>query len=246
MLLAIAGPIVVARATERCRLRDRDGDFAAATRLRRHASMFAKPCAAAAGGCEVDEWDNLRGVITQLSARSPVKTSADSIAKAATRRSRRWHRHTRAQAEPGRSGREERGSWRTGAPGVTQLHQPQVCAGRGRAEAGPDQALEVQDRLLVANGRPSARCSTAPWWRTSVSALRGAAPISRASAVSRPFKRQDGRWVVVTPKVLFVSQRLVIDFSLLAVCRGPRFLLGGSHAVCTVEVNCGFRVPPMP
>ncbi len=177
------------------------------------ASMFAKPQPLSLDDAKSIEVNNLRGVITQLSAEiSSLKASVDSNSKAANAQiAKIADRVDRAQAEPAQRMQKlselmeklerkvaaapapAQGPALAGAPEVTgsvapkQQDRPPVVTGWIIREVFDGRAMLENERLGFFEVVPGAN-------------LPG---IGRVETI----KRQDGRWVVVTPKGLIVSQR---------------------------------------
>ena len=169
------------------------------------ASMFVKPQPAFDDSRSI-EVNNLRGVITQLSAEiASLKAAVDNNAKDSNAQiAGIAERVDRAQAEPvlrvqKLSELVEKLERRTAAaPDITgsiaansvaqkQQDRPPVVSGWIIREVFDGRAMVENDRMGFFEAVPGAR-------------LPG---IGRVETI----RRQDGRWVVVTPKGLIVSQR---------------------------------------
>jgi hypothetical protein len=179
------------------------------------AFAVAKPQATSADDARTIEVNALRGVIAQLSKDvASLKASVDSNQKSANTQmskiAERVDRAEKAQAEPVQrvaklSEMLERLDKRTAAAA-----QPQLQAQAPTPEITGSIALKQQDRPAVVNG----------WVLREV--FRGGAmvendrmglfevvPGANLPGLGRveTIRRQDGRWVVVTPKGFIVSQR---------------------------------------
>jgi hypothetical protein len=217
MLPAIAGPIVVrARLSRVVVLAIAMALSAAAgsTVGAMAAAAFAKPQPIPLDDARSIEVNNLRGVITQLSAEvASLKASIDNNAKAANAQIAKFaDRLDRAQSEPAARVQKlselmEKLERRTAAspaqaqapalaaanPDVTgsiapkQQERPAVVAGWVIREVFNGRAVIENERLGFYEVVPGAN-------------LPG---VGRVETI----RRQDGRWVVVTPKGLIVSER---------------------------------------
>ena len=215
MLPAIAGPVVVrARMSRIIVLAIAMALSAAAgsTVGAMAAAAFAKPQPVSVDDARTIEVNSLRGVITQLSAEvASLKASIDNNAKAANAQMAKIaDRVDRAQSEPASRVQKlselmeklERRSaaapapapaLAAAAPEVTgsiapkQQDRPAVVAGWVVREVFNGRAVIENERLGFYEVVPGAN-------------LPG---VGRVETI----RRQDGRWVVVTPKGLIVSQR---------------------------------------
>jgi hypothetical protein len=217
MLPAIAGPIVVrARLSRVVVLAIAMAVSAAAgsTVGAMAAQLFVKPQPVSLDDARSIEVNNLRGVITQLSAEiASLKASVDSNAKAANAQfAKIGDRVERAQAEPAARVQKlsellekidrraaaapapaQAPALAAAAPEVTgsiapkQQDKPPVVAGWIIREVFDGRAVIEHDRLGFYEVVPGAN-------------LPG---VGRVETI----RRQDGRWVVVTPKGIIVSQR---------------------------------------
>jgi len=215
MLPALPGPIVVRARLSRVAILAVAMALSAAagsTVGAMAASMFTKPQPLSLDDAKSIEVNNLRGVITQLSAEiASLKASVDGNAKASNAQiAKIAERVDRAQAEPAQriqklSEMVEKLDRRivvapaqaqpqlAGAPEVTgsvapkQQDRPSVVSGWVIREVFDGRAMVENERLGFFEVIPGAN-------------LPG---IGRVEAV----RRQDGRWVVVTPKGLILSQR---------------------------------------
>lgn len=211
LLPAIAGPIVVrARLSRVVVLAILMALSAAAgsTVGAMAAAAFAKPQPVSPDDARTIEVNSLRGVITQLSAEvASLKASIDSNAKAANAQiAKIADRVDRAQTEP--AARVQKlselmekldrraaaapapaaaGPEVTGSIAAKQQDRPAVVAGWVIREVFDGRAVIENERLGFYEVVPGAN-------------LPG---IGRVETI----RRQDGRWVVVTPKGLIVSQR---------------------------------------
>ncbi len=213
MLPAIAGPVVVrARMSRIIVLAIAMALSAAAgsTVGAMAAAAFAKPQPVSVDDARTIEVNSLRGVITQLSAEvASLKASIDNNAKAANAQMAKIvDRVDRAQSEPAsrvqklselmeklerRSAAAPAPALAAAAPEVTgsiapkQQDRPAVVAGWVVREVFNGRAVIENERLGFYEVVPGAN-------------LPG---VGRVETI----RRQDGRWVVVTPKGLIVSQR---------------------------------------
>jgi hypothetical protein len=217
MLPAIAGPIVVrARLSRVVVLAIAMALSAAAgsTVGAMAAAAFAKPQPVSNDDARTIEVNSLRGVITQLSAEvASLKASIDNNAKAANAQfAKIADRVDRAQSEPAARVQKlselmekldrraaaapapaQAPALAAAAPDVTgsvtpkQQDRPAVVAGWVIREVFDGRAVIENERLGFYEVVPGAN-------------LPG---IGRVETI----RRQDGRWVVVTPKGLIVSQR---------------------------------------
>ena len=173
------------------------------------ASMFAKPQPLSFDDSRSIEVNNLRGVITQLSSEiASLKAAVDASAKSNNAQiAKIAERVDRAQAEPAQRLQKLSESMDklerkvaaapapalAGAPEVTgsiapkQQDRPPVVTGWVIREVFDGRAMVENERLGFFEVIPGAN-------------LPG---IGRVESV----RRQDGRWVVVTPKGLILSQR---------------------------------------
>jgi hypothetical protein len=178
------------------------------------ASMFAKPQPLSLDDAKSIEVNNLRGVITQLSAEiASLKASADNNAKATNAQiAKIADRVDRAQAEPAQ--RMQKLSELMEKLERRVASAPAQPQGPALAAAAPEVTGSVapkqQDRPSVVNG----------WIIREVFDGRAmvenerlgffeVVPGANLPGIGRveTIKRQDGRWVVVTPKGLILSQR---------------------------------------
>jgi hypothetical protein len=215
-LPAIAGPIVVrARVSRVVMLAIAMALSAAAgsTVGAMAAAAFTRPQPVSNDDARTIEVNSLRGVITQLSAEvASLKASIDNNAKAANAQiAKIADRVDRAQSEPAARVQKlselmEKLDRRTAAA-PAQAQAPALAA------AGPEVTGSVapkqQDRPVVAgwiirevfDGRAVIENERLGFYEVVPGAnLPG---IGRVETI----RRQDGRWVVVTPKGLIVSQR---------------------------------------
>jgi len=219
MLPALPGPIVVRARLSRVAILAVAMALSAAagsTVGAMAASMFTKPQPLSLDDAKSIEVNNLRGVITQLSAEiASLKASVDGNAKASNAQiAKIAERVDRAQAEPAQriqklsemvekldrrivvapaQAQAQAQPQLAGAPEVTgsvapkQQDRPSVVSGWVIREVFDGRAMVENERLGFFEVIPGAN-------------LPG---IGRVEAV----RRQDGRWVVVTPKGLILSQR---------------------------------------
>jgi hypothetical protein len=182
------------------------------------ASMFTKPQPLSYDDSKSIEVNNLRGVITQLSAEiAALKTSIDNNAKSANAQfAKLGERVDRAQAEPAQRvqklselvDRIERRASAAPAPTAAPAQNPTLAAA---PEVTGSIAPKQQDRPPVVtgwiirevfDGRAMVEHDRLGFFEVVPGAnLPG---IGRVETI----KRQDGRWVVVTPKGLILSQRI--------------------------------------
>lgn len=213
MLPALAGPIVVRARLSRVLILAVAVALSAAagsTLGAMAATMFAKSKPIAFDDARSIEVNNLRGVITQLSAEiASLKESVDSNARAANAQiARIGDRVDRAQAEPAQRIQKlselvekldrkvaaapaqpvlASASDVTGSVAPKQQDRPAVVNGWIIREVFDGHAMLEHERMGFFEVVPGAN-------------LPG---IGRVETI----RRQDGRWVVVTPKGLILSQR---------------------------------------
>jgi hypothetical protein len=184
------------------------------------AVTFAKPQSASSDGSRTIEVNALRGVITQLSSEvASLKASIDSQSKAANvqmaKIADRVERAEKAQAEPASrvaklSELLERIDKRTAATVSASLAPAPTPALAAAPETTGSVAPKQQDRPAVVDG----------WMLREV--FRGGAVVENermgvfevVPGANLPglgkvetIRRHDGRWVVMTPKGMIVSQR---------------------------------------
>jgi hypothetical protein len=184
------------------------------------ASMFVKPQPLSFDDAKSIEVNNLRGVITQLSAEmASLKASIDNNSKSANAQfAKLAERVDRAQVEPSQrvlklSELVEKIERRTAAaPAQAQAQvQPPAPTLASAPDVTGSVAPKQQDRPAVVtgwiirevfDGRAMVEHDRLGFYEVVPGAnLPG---IGRVETI----KRQDGRWVVVTPKGLILSQRI--------------------------------------
>ena len=176
------------------------------------ASMFARPQPVTSDDARQIEVNNLRGVITQLSSEiAALKASVDNNAKASNAQiARIVERVERAQAEPAQRVQKLSELMEKLERRSATAAQPQAQALASAPEITGSIAPKQQDRPQVLNGWVIREVFDG---RAMVENERmgffEVVPGANLPGIGRveTIRRQDGRWVVVTPKGLILSQR---------------------------------------